>query len=180
MWPRAIGRWPWGAQTRRRMGFKPDAVLVGGEDLDRLARDASPASSATACGELFLNASCSSGVATACWRARGCCSVHSIALSASQPRCGKPPRARVRPPSRPATFRLHNPPSGGGSISRTLSVSSRSGLRTEELAPIPAPQIAQSLRTGSSAHQAPGPAGSRVRQSPKRHDEPWLATRGWR
>src|SRR4051812_41317493 len=65
--------------------LQANAVLVRGPDLDRRVR--------VLCrflgndrGQLFLNASRSSGVAEAGWRGRGFCTDPSIALSASQPR----------------------------------------------------------------------------------------------
>src|SRR3954454_1129079 len=65
--------------------LQANAVLVRGPDLDRRVR--------VLCrflgndrGQLFLNASRSSGVAEAGWRGRGFCTDQSIALSASQPR----------------------------------------------------------------------------------------------
>src|SRR5215203_390355 len=84
----------------------------------------------------FLNASRSSDVAEAGWRGRGFCTDQLIALSASQPRWGKTAARPSSPAIQAATFGLvHKPPSGGGSSRRALSLSSRSGLRTEGLVP---------------------------------------------
>src|SRR3954468_13601900 len=65
--------------------LQANAGLIRGPDLDRRVR--------VLCrflgndrGQLFLNASRSSGVAEAGWRGRGFCTDQSIALSASQPR----------------------------------------------------------------------------------------------
>src|SRR3954467_770483 len=115
--------------------LQANAVLVRGPDLDRRVR--------VLCrflgndrGQLFLNASRSSGVAEAGWRGRGFCTDQPIALSASQPRCGKTAASPSSPAIQAAPFGLvHKPPSGGGSRRRALSFSSRSGLRTEGLAP---------------------------------------------
>ena len=65
--------------------LQPEAVLVGGPDLDRLVRVLS-ARLSDGLLQLFLNASRSSGVAEAGWRGRGFCTDQSIAFSASQPR----------------------------------------------------------------------------------------------
>src|SRR4051794_6098221 len=89
--------------------------------------------------ELFSNASRSSGVAAAGGRGRGFCTDQPIALSASQPRWGNTAASPRSPAIQAATFGLvHTPPSGGGSRRRALSFSSRSGLRTEGLCPVPA------------------------------------------
>src|SRR5689334_14167660 len=114
---------------------QPDAVLVGGPDLDRLVRVLSSRLS-DGLLQLFLNASRSSGVAEAGWRGRGFCTDQLIALSASQPRWGKTAARPSSPAIQAATFGLvHRPPSGGSSSRRALSFSSRSGLRTEGLVP---------------------------------------------
>ena len=52
--------------------LQPDAVLIRGPDLDRLVRVLGPRLS-DGLLQLFLNASCSSGVAEAGWRGRGFC-----------------------------------------------------------------------------------------------------------
>src|SRR6185312_750356 len=115
--------------------LQPDAVLVGGPDLDRLVR---VLGSCLSDGLLqpFLNASRSSGVAAWGWRGRGVCTDQPIAFRASQPRCGA---TRVSPNSEAiqvATFGLvHSPPSSGGSRRRSLRLSSNSGLRTDGLVP---------------------------------------------
>src|SRR4051812_2208743 len=84
-WPGARGRSPSGARTRRRIGFSPDAVLVGGEDLDDLARMLLGLLCEDG-GELFLNASCSSAAARAGCPGRGAWTDQPTARSASQPR----------------------------------------------------------------------------------------------
>src|SRR3982751_605321 len=116
--------------------LQPNAVLVGRPDFDRRVRVLGPLLG-DGLLELFLNASCSSGVAAAGWRGRGFCTDQPIAFRASQPRWGKT-AARPRSPAiQAATLRLvHRPPSGGGSRRRSLSLSSRSGLRTEGLVPL--------------------------------------------
>src|SRR3954469_7596019 len=111
--------------------LQPNAVLVGRPDLDRLVRVLGPLLG-DGLLQLFLNASRSSGVAAAGWRGRGFGTDQLIALSASQPRCGKTAASPSSPAIQAATFGLvHNPPSGGGSSRRALSLSSRSGLRIE-------------------------------------------------
>src|SRR3954463_14365417 len=65
--------------------LQADAVLVRGPDLDRRVRVLGRFLGNDR-GQLFLNASRSSGVAEAGWRGRGFCTDQSIALSASQPR----------------------------------------------------------------------------------------------
>ena len=102
--PLALGR-PDPAQDR----LQADAMFVRGPDLNRLVRVLGSRLS-DGLLQLFLNAARSSGVAEAGGRGRGFCPDQPIAFSASQPRWGKtsasrPPRARVRPPSR-------RPPSG--------------------------------------------------------------------
>jgi hypothetical protein len=126
----ALGR-PHPAQDR----LQPDAVLVGGPDLNRLVR-------VLGCflgnnrDQLFLNVSRCSGVAEAGWRGRGFCTDQPIAFRASQPRWGKTAASPSSLAIQRATFGLvHRPPSGGGSRRRSLSLSSRSGLRTEGLVP---------------------------------------------
>src|SRR3712207_2136828 len=87
--------------------------------------------------QLFLNTSRSSGVAEAGWRGRGFCTDQPIALSASQPRCGKTAASPSSPAIQAATLGLvHKPPSGGVSSRRALSLYSKSGLRTEGLVPL--------------------------------------------
>jgi hypothetical protein len=65
--------------------LQADAVLVGRPDFDRLVRVLGPLLGNTP-GQLFLNASRSSGVAEAGWRGRGFCTDQPIAFRASQPR----------------------------------------------------------------------------------------------
>src|SRR3954466_2611419 len=115
--------------------LQANAVLVGRPDLDRLARMLRPLLG-DGLLQLFLNASRSSGVAEAGGRGRGFCPAQPIAFSASQPRWGNTAARPSSPAIQAATFGLvHKPPSGGGSRRRALSLSSRSGLRTEGLVP---------------------------------------------
>lgn len=114
---------------------QPDAMLIRGPDLDRFVR-------VLRCflgdGLLqpLLNASRSCGVAEAGWRGRGLCTDPPIAFSASQPRWGKTAASPSSPAIQAATFELvHSPPSGGGAQRRALSLSSRSGFRTDGLVP---------------------------------------------
>src|SRR5215212_4226060 len=65
--------------------LQANAVLVRGPDLNRLARVLRPLLGDDR-GQLFLNASRSSGVAEAGWRGRGFCTDQPIAFRASQPR----------------------------------------------------------------------------------------------
>src|SRR5215218_10972225 len=128
--PLALGR-PHPAQDR----LQPDAVLVRGPDLNRLVRVLGSRLS-DGLLQLFLNAARSSGVAEAGGRGRGFCTDQPIALSASQPRCGKTAASPRSPAIQAATLGLvHKPPSGGGSRRRALSFSNRSRLRTEGLVP---------------------------------------------
>src|SRR3954469_99573 len=128
--PLTLGR-PHPAQDR----LQPEAVLIRGPDLDRLVRVLSSRLS-DGLLQLFLNASRSSGVAEAGWRGRGFCTDQLIAFRASQPRGGKPAATPSSPAIQAATLRLdHRPPSGGGASRRALSLSSRSGFRTEGLVP---------------------------------------------
>src|SRR3954449_8313868 len=108
--------------------LQPDAVLVGGPDLDQLVRVLSSRLS-DGLLQLFLNASRSSGVAEAGWRGRGFCTDQLIAFRASQPRWGNtaasPSSPAIQLATQAATFGLvHRPPSGGGSSRRALSFSS--------------------------------------------------------
>src|SRR4051812_28213344 len=115
--------------------LQPDAVLVGGPDFDWRVRVLGPLLG-DSLFQLFLNASRSSGVAEAGWRGRGFCTDQPIAFRASQPRWGKTSASPSSPAIQAATLGLvHSPPSGGGSRTRALSLSSRSGLRTEGLVP---------------------------------------------
>src|SRR5215203_7453617 len=94
--------------------LQPEAVLVGGPDLDRLVRVLSSRLS-DGLLQLFLNASRFSGVAEPGWRGRGFCTDQLIAFRASQPRWGKTAASPSSPAIQAATLRLdHRPPSGGG------------------------------------------------------------------
>jgi len=115
--------------------LQADAVLVRGPDLDRRVR-VLDRFLGDGLLQLFLNASRSSGEAETGWRGRGFCTDQPIAFSASQPRWGKTSASPSSPAIQRATFGLvHSPPSGGGSSRRALSLSSRSGFRTEGLVP---------------------------------------------
>src|SRR3982750_3323091 len=110
--------------------LQPNAVLVRGPDLNRLVR--------VLCrflrdhrGQLFLNASRSSGVAAAGWRGRGFCTDQLIALSASPPRWGKTAATRSSPAIQAATLGpVHRPPSDGGVASRSGNRARSSGRST--------------------------------------------------
>src|SRR3954471_8136317 len=94
--------------------LQPEAVLVGGPDLDQLVRVLSSRLS-DGLLQLFLNASRSSGVAEAGWRGRGFCTDQLIAFRAPHPRWDKPAASPSSPAIQAATLRLdHRPPSGGG------------------------------------------------------------------
>lgn len=117
-------------------GLQPEAVLVGGEDLDRRAGMALRFLG-DRLGKVFLNAACSSGVATSACCGRGRCRVHSIAMSASQPRCSETLR-----PSSPAMkaatlFEVQTPPPSGAVFSRSRSFASTSAVSTVAAAPLP-------------------------------------------
>lgn len=116
--------------------LQPNAVLVGGEDLDdragvmlRFLRDD--------VGELFLNASCSSGVAARACCGRGRWIVQPIARSASQPRCsatrGTPSAAAI---TAATFFAVQTPPSSGGVFTRSRSIPRTSGVRIRGFAPL--------------------------------------------
>src|SRR3954454_7461457 len=110
--------------------LQANAVLVRGPDLDRRVRVLGPRLG-DGLLQLFLNASRSSGVAEAGWRGRGFCTDQSIALSASQPRWGKPAASPSSLAIQAATFRLdHRPPSGGGWVKRARKRSRSPGLST--------------------------------------------------
>src|SRR3954451_7093992 len=128
--PLTLGR-PDPAQDR----LQANAVLVRGPDLDRRVRVLGSRLS-DGLLQLFLTASRSSGVAEAGWRGRGLCTVQPTASRPPQPRWGKTEASPSSPAIQAATFGLvHRPPSGGGSRRRSLSLSSRSGLRMVGLVP---------------------------------------------
>ena len=119
-----------------RDGLQANAVLVRGEDLDRLA--------GVLCRlfgegirELFLNAAASSGEADLGFFGRGVWIDQPIAFNASQPRCGA---TDGRPSSlaiQAATLLLdHNPPLAGGSPSRSRSLARSPGFRIVAGAPL--------------------------------------------
>ena len=129
----ALAAWrPDPAQDR----LQPDAVLVGGEDLDRRAGMALRRLG-DRLGEVFLNAACSSGVATSACCGRGRCSVHSTARSASQPRCSETLRPSSAAMKAATFFEVHTPPSSGGAFSRSLSLPSIASVSTVAAAPLP-------------------------------------------
>src|SRR4051794_752405 len=128
----ALGR-PDAAEDR----LQPDAVLVGGEDFDDLARMLLGLLCEDG-GELFLNASCSSAVARAGCSGRGAWTDQPTARSASQPRWTATEASPSSPAIHAATSRLvHSPPSAGGPASRSRSRSSSSGFRIVGLVPLP-------------------------------------------
>ena len=115
--------------------LQPDAVLVGGEDLDRRARMALRLFG-DGFRELFLNVACSSGVATRTCCGRGRWIVQPIARSASQPRCsatrGTPRAAAI---TAATFFAVQTPPSSGGVLTRSRSIARISGVRIRGFAP---------------------------------------------
>jgi hypothetical protein len=116
--------------------LQADPVLVGGEGLDRRAGMALRFLGDDL-GELFLNATCSSGDAASACRGRGLWIVQPIARSASQPRC-----SAIRRPSsaamNAATFRaVQTPPSSGGRRTRSRTAASIAGVSTVGAAPFP-------------------------------------------
>ena len=117
-------------------GLQPEAVLVGGEDLDRRA-GMTLRFLGDRLGEVFLNAACSAGVAASACCGRGRCSVHSIARRASQPRC--PETLRPSSPALKAAtfFEVHTPPPSGGVRNRSRSFASTSAVSTVAAAPLP-------------------------------------------
>src|SRR5918911_16219 len=133
--PHAGHRQRRGRKTRSRSG-----VLAWRLAIASLQSDSEPNHqvypTATFAVVVFLNAARSSGVAAAGWRGRGFCTDQPIAFRASQPRWGKTAASPSSLAIQAATFGLvHSPPSGGGARRRSLSISSRSGLRTEGLVP---------------------------------------------
>src|SRR3954466_16088359 len=110
--------------------LQPDTVLVGRPDLDRLVRVLGPLLGNNP-GQLFLNASRSSGVAEAGWRGRGFCTDPLIAFRASQPRWGKTAASPSSPAIQAATLGpVHRPPSDGGVASRSGNRARSSGRST--------------------------------------------------
>ena len=117
--------------------LQPDAVLVGGEDLDCRAGMAL-GFLGDGFGELFLNASCSSGVAASACRGRGRWIVQPIARSASQPRCSATWASPSAAAITAATFlAVQTPPSSGGRLTRSSSIARISGVRIRGFAPFP-------------------------------------------
>src|SRR3954453_17827679 len=123
--PLTLGR-PDPAQDR----LQADAGLVRGPDLDRRVRVLGPLLG-DGLLQLFLNASCSSGVAEAGWRGRGFCTDQLIAFRASQPRWGKTAASPSSPAIQRATLGpVHRPPSDGGVASRSGNRARSSGRST--------------------------------------------------
>src|ERR1700674_1261478 len=117
-------------------GFQAEPMLVRRPDLDRLV-GVLGGFLRERVGELFLNASACCGLAVFGFFGRGDWIDHLIACNASHPRCGASRSSPSSPAIQFATLRLvHKPPSGGGSLSRSSSFSSRSGLSTLGLAPL--------------------------------------------
>src|ERR1700719_1106522 len=119
-----------------RDGLQANAVLVRGEDLDRLAGVLCRLFG-NSVRELFLNAAASSGEADLGFFGRGVWIDQPIAFNASQPRCGA---TDLRPSSaaiQSAALRLdHSPPSAGGSRSRSRSLARSPGFRIVAVAPL--------------------------------------------
>src|SRR4051812_34222251 len=127
--------------------LQPDAVLVGGPDLDQLVRVLSSRLS-DGLLQLFLNASRSSGVAEAGWRGRGFCTDQPTAFRASQPRWGK----TAASPSSLAIQRATFGPVHKATIRRRLTQTSLElvqQVRPQDrgAGAVAAPQITQSLGT---------------------------------
>src|SRR3954471_9084109 len=127
--PLTVGR-PHPAQDR----LQPEAVLVGGPDLNRLVR---VLRSFLGDGllQLFLNAARSSGVAAAGWRGRGFCTDQPIAFRASQPRWGNtaasPSSPAIQLAIQAATLRLdHRPPLCGWTTGRHRAAAPRAARAT--------------------------------------------------
>src|SRR4029077_1196435 len=128
-----------------RNRLQADAMLVRGEDLDRLSR--------VLCGlldngvrKLFLNAAASAGEADFGFFGRGFLIDQPIAFKASHPRCAA---TDVRPSSsaiHAATLWFdHSPPSGGGLRRRSRSFTSKVGPQDCCRCTVAAAQIAERL-----------------------------------
>src|SRR6202030_2818898 len=119
-----------------RNRLQANAMLVRGEDLDRLAGMVR-CLFGNCIRELFLNAAASSGVADFGFFGRGFWIDQPIDFSASQPRCGAIDLRPSSPAIQSATLRLdHKPPSGGGSSRRRRNLSSRPAFRIVADAPL--------------------------------------------
>lgn len=116
--------------------LQAEPVLIRCPDLDRLVGMLG-GFFGERLAETFLKTSTASVVADFGFLGRGDWIDQPIACRASQPRCGA---SSVSPSSlaiKFATLRLvHMPPSGGGSLTRSFSFASSSGLSTEGLAPL--------------------------------------------
>src|SRR5215212_10296812 len=123
--PLTLGR-PHPAEDR----LQPNAVLIRGPDLNRFVRVLGRFLGNDR-GQLFLNASRSSGVAEAGWRGRGFCTDQLIAFRASQPRWGRTAASPSSPAIQAATLGpVHRPPSDGGVASRSGNRARSSGRST--------------------------------------------------
>src|SRR3954469_10313030 len=110
--------------------LQAEAVLVGGEHLEREVGAARGLFGPDPL-KFFLNSASCSGVAAFTCRGRGFWIDQPIRRRASQPRWDETVSSPSSPASHCPTFRLvHSPPSGGGSARRTRSRSSRSGFST--------------------------------------------------
>src|ERR1700736_5365788 len=116
-----------GRPNTARDRLQADAMLVRGEDLDRLSR--------VLCGlldngvrKLFLNAAASAGEADFGFFGRGFWIDQPIAFKASHPLCPGTVGGPVSPAIQAAILRLdHSPPSGGSLRRRSRSFARRSG-----------------------------------------------------
>ena len=115
--------------------LQPDAVLVGGEDLDcRLGMALGLLGDGLR--EPFLNASCASGVAAPACCGRGRWIVQPMARSASQPRCSATRATPSAAAITAATFlAVQTPPPSGGVFTRSRSIAKISGVRIRGFAP---------------------------------------------
>jgi hypothetical protein len=126
------GRCPDPAMDR----LQTEPMFIRRPDLDRLVRMLGGLFGDRG-GKFFLNSASSSGVAAFGFFGRGDWIDQPIARNASQPRCEATCASPSRPAINSATLRLlHNPPSGGGSLSRSFNSAKSSGLSTEAVAPL--------------------------------------------
>src|SRR3954469_3011336 len=105
--------------------FQTEAVFVERPNFDRNRR-VGALELGDAGLELFLNRACSYRLALGL-AGRGTCRVRSRRRRYSTPRCGDTSRP-IRPLIQHATLRpVHNPPSGGGSLTRSRNASTWAG-----------------------------------------------------
>jgi hypothetical protein len=116
--------------------LQPDPMLVGGEGLDRRA-GVTIRLLGDDLGKLFLNASCSSGVAASACRGRGLWIVQPIARRASQPRCPATRRPSSAAMNSATFFAVQTPPSSGGRRTRSRTAASIAAVSTVGAAPFP-------------------------------------------